>query len=352
MTRCKLMAFVFLVSSVLIAIPGFAQTDELDQLILQTENGILAGDDELVWKLVKFRAQVEAGAYEMTMNLCEGYRRARGLGDGSSHSPGSTSLEKSLAAWSKIFSEGLRHPFDAIGGIKSDYLDIHKAGALSFWSWFGSLYSLYLVRSWGFLGGAVHCLGTMDQREINLFASAIVAVDYEATLASETALFLTGDQVLRALIRMTSFVWSPARRLVTLVRRRMGRTPIAVSTMVALPIAEDVIEQRSEQNHRTENAIRELVNRNGPDYEKNQREARIFLMGLALRKFWAEWKLGDPEVPGFQRWAKERIQKSTLKEAHADLEAILNQRQGSQEFDARQVLETVLPILDQIELTN
>jgi Na+-transporting NADH:ubiquinone oxidoreductase subunit NqrB len=57
------------------------------------------------------------------------------------------------------------------------------------------------VNSLGFLKGAMHCLNTMDQKMIHQFASTILVVDYEATLATEILLAFTGEKAFRVIFK-------------------------------------------------------------------------------------------------------------------------------------------------------
>jgi hypothetical protein len=190
-----------------ICTPALAFEEPLNSFVTRFEADIQEFDDEALQRLHDFRQRVEAEAYETTLRLCEGYRRVKGIIDPHGRQSGPSdyhgqyvySEAEALRAWSQVLYHGAAQPITAMGGLKSHYLSGNNIGIWDLRSWFGSLYSMYLVNSFGFLGAAVHCLQTMDQQTINNFAATILIVDYQMSLATHViALERISALILRA----------------------------------------------------------------------------------------------------------------------------------------------------------
>lgn len=344
----------FLIAALLIgeacSSSAFAQQmHELDPIVMLKEGEALAAGDEVAQSLISFEKHVEEEAYDDTMKLCEGYRAAWGLAPSHGSYGSVYSQSESLAVWAKVFAYGLGTPFSAIRGVKKDYINTYKLKMWSWQSWLGSLYAIYLIRSWGFLRAAVHCLGTMDQREIHLFASAIVAADYESTLGGMVglaALPWTVSRVLSALQGASRFVLFPAQNLLNLAKRRVSKTQLILGGAIVLPVAADEFHRRMELAEKTKELHLDLMAVHPPGYESELRKARLLLMSTALEKFWTEWNL-DPEVPNFRAWAKSNVSKQIFNKAKGDLDFL---ERYAQSMPDRDKLKMILPVLEQVEL--
>jgi hypothetical protein len=155
---------------------------------------------DVAQRLSDFRIQVAKNSYRQTLRLCWAYREAIGLNNelhpssatrGYKNNDGQQvqySAGDSLAAWGEVFAHGLHQTVDGITGLKSDYIQVTGLGFFDFETWFKSMYAINFVSTTGFLYGAAHCLNTVSAREIQKFASAILIVDSEGTLASQVAL--------------------------------------------------------------------------------------------------------------------------------------------------------------------
>ncbi|MBY0315695.1 MAG: hypothetical protein K2Q26_09260 [Bdellovibrionales bacterium] len=180
------------------------QETTLEQEVLNHYSG---NHPEIMARLHRYREYVHQNSYRQTLRLCWAYRAAAGMGnthpstdavtyeagrlsDQIRHTRSNGEVQKynqadSLLAWSEIYAHGLYQPIDAIVGLKSDYLQVSHLGFFSFQSWFRSMYAMNFVSSTGFLYGAIHCLNTTNSRDLQKFAGAILAVDYEGTLTTE-----------------------------------------------------------------------------------------------------------------------------------------------------------------------
>ena len=182
-------------------------------------------NDEALQNLYEYRQIVQKNAYADTMRLCSAYRQAVNMGPPAYHehlsSPyymnhSSTEVRKwaqnitrqygealssSLQAWMRLAYEGGAQPFSAMFGMKADYIEKTNTGFFEMRSWFQSLYALFLINSLGFTAGASHCLGSLNENEINRFASAIMIFDSEASLAGHALTFWTGGVIINYLIK-------------------------------------------------------------------------------------------------------------------------------------------------------
>ena len=183
--------------------------------------------DEVVRKLHEYRKEVEEKAYETTLKLCEGYRRVRGLGPHPYHGEYMYSLEEAAEVWVHLAYQGAKQPFSAIGGLKADFIEGGQIDLSELGYWFGSLYTMYLLNSTGFLVGALHCLD-MDQddflsnRKISRFAKTIVVVDYEMTLVTYIGMVWTSPQVFSLIGKGSRWVLSPVGQMISRLKARVG----------------------------------------------------------------------------------------------------------------------------------
>lgn len=156
------------------------------QAEVEAELQQVAGN-EAVKMLAAYKKEVEENAYKATLQLCEGYRRATNQGPHPYHGRYMYSFEEAMAAWGKVIAEGGLQTFNGIYGKKADYIHLQELGFFDFNAWFNSVYTLYLVNSTGFLQGAMHCLNSVNARDINKLAAAIVIADNESTLVTMVA---------------------------------------------------------------------------------------------------------------------------------------------------------------------
>ncbi|MCB0348291.1 MAG: hypothetical protein KDD37_05620 [Bdellovibrionales bacterium] len=184
----------------LIGLNATAQEMLFNQEVVDAEQQIEEiGNQEAIDRLKAYKETVEKEAYKTTLQLCEGYRRAAGMGPHPYHGRYMFSLDEAGAAWGKVIAEGTMHSFSAIGGLKADYIEIANVGFFDFESWFNSMYTKFLINSDGFLKGAVHCLNSVSKTDINQLAAAIVIADQESTLATEIGITLSGGKVIGVL---------------------------------------------------------------------------------------------------------------------------------------------------------
>ena len=166
---------LFVITYLFMVLPVQAQTNSEIQRAeeeIQRKFG-----DEILQNLYDYRMSVEENAYSVTTGLCPIYRKVS-LWNGSEESQTYIPSESaSLQFWGDIFYEGLAQPFSAIFGKKADYLNKTNAGFFEIRSWFYSLYVLFLINSEGFEQGAMDCLETTDEEEIDSFAQTIRVVD-------------------------------------------------------------------------------------------------------------------------------------------------------------------------------
>lgn len=331
-----------------------AQSGDIQDKITEIDGKALAMGDEAVQRLIAFRSQVETGAKVETLKLCEGYRRARGLGPSNYHGKYVFPLSESIAAWAQVFGAGLAQPFSTVGGLKSDYLAVNRINILAFDSWFHSLYSLYLVHSMGFLDGAMHCLNTMDQREINLFAAAIIAADMEASLATEVGMFWSGDMVLGAIIKATSYVLIPARYVMRLLNLRLEKAHLIFGAAIVVPIAVDNLFMYLNKMQTAKAMVVEFMDPKSPARDEVRREGRMVLSATALQKFTAEFEAGSTEFVDFQAWTRRFISEDIRLKAHQDFVDLSGAGKNLSATDQKYqiILEAILPILDQVKLSK
>lgn len=215
---------------------AMAMDQRIEKFISSVESEVKVYGDEVLNELQAYRLEVEKNAYVNTLKLCEGYRRAKGLGPHPSHGQYMFSADEAASAWGKVLKEGAAQPFSAVFGLKADFLEKGHYGYFDFKSWFQSMHTMFFINSSGFLAGAMHCLNTMDQREIGKLATAIVIVDYEASLVSHAvntgvvggatlAVFWSATKIFRVIGHSTRFLWSPTGRILKTFNARIPKVP-------------------------------------------------------------------------------------------------------------------------------
>ena len=206
----------------------------------------LSFDDEVLQALYNYRSEIRKNAYSITMRLCPVYRLAVGKGLPDYHKKMRKSeyvnhphpqvqawvqnmndrygedVSQSLQEWVRLVYEGGVQPFSSLFGMKADYLEVTHHSLLEFRSWFYSLYTLYLVDSLGFVAGAMHCLDTVDNSEINRFAQALLIVDSEMSLAGHAVTFWTGGKIIGLIIRGANLSFRPVSRASQAFIKKMG----------------------------------------------------------------------------------------------------------------------------------
>jgi hypothetical protein len=189
-------------------------------------------NQEALDRLEVYRKDVESTAFTTTLQLCEGYRRAAGMGPHPYHGRYMYSEADATLAWFKVISHGTMNSFSSINGLKADYIEVKNLGLFDFDGWFNSVHSIFLINSSGFLKGAMHCLDTIDEVEINKLAAAIIIADQEATLAVELGLSFSAGKVLMVLGK----VISKSRWAINLDRFLKMRIPATVRYPVSYTV--------------------------------------------------------------------------------------------------------------------
>lgn len=337
---------------------------------------------ESIRSLAKFKAAVEDEAYERTLKLCYGYRWAVAGMPENKNFPPSYAVE-SLNEWAKVLKEGFVQPLSSIAGLKSDFLEEKGVPLWAMESWFRSLYSLYLINSWGFLKAGIHCLQTMDQAELNNFASAIVLADYEATVLFEVASgaslgFLSRFARLPDLISKTIgalglkslwFRMSGYHPLLSALQQRVNQTYISVGSAVALPLVVDNLDEQVERHRRIQEAVQSF---NNGDFFQETKEnlRRVLLMQASVRylddldalkrgedlQSLFHWiKQHEQTQPGWLNglivlWKKdlEQLIRQTKEQDRGTEEA--KQTEADRKLRYRNLIEQMLPVLEQLKM--
>lgn len=338
--------------------------ENLDPILneIQSETEAMTGQNGLQ-ALIEFKRSVEASAFEVTMRLCSGYRYMTGMGDMKLPEGHDPNLGESLSAWSRIAGEGLNHTFSSIGGIKATYATEKALKIWNFETWFGSVYPILLVRSWGFLQGAAHCLGTVNRRQIHLFAAHIAIVDYESTLASEIIVGkLTAASLKMVGELIAKIPWwslSPVRELTRTLRSRIDKGKVALASTTLAPMVSPVIVDNTTEFLRVadlnKNLFKSMTNPGSELRQRSEADSRFILMSVGLEKFADEWP-HDRHVPRFRDWAKANITRTDLDLTRTDVKALAEkERQGNlkgEDLNEFKVLMQIMAILNQVDLQN
>ena len=239
MKKPDILKKIFIIGCVFVSF--FAPADYLEKthsLIAEVEKETKRHfNDETLKKLYEYRMIVQKNAYADTMKLCSAYRQAVNMGlpayhehlsspyyinhpntevrewaRGLTHQYGQM-LSSSLQMWMRLGFEGGSQPFSSMFGLKADYIEKTNTGFFEMRSWFQSLYSLFLINSLGFVSGASHCLGSLDENEISRFASAIMIFDSEASLAGHAFTFWTGGMIFNYLFKAARWSLRPASKI-------------------------------------------------------------------------------------------------------------------------------------------
>lgn len=261
----------------------FAYENETRQFISTIEDQVREFDDEVLTNLYTYRREVEAQAYTNTLKLCEGYRRAKGWGPHPYHGKYMFTEEEAMEQWARVMFEGAKHPLSAINGIKAEYIAAQNIGFFDFYNWFGSMYSLYLVNSLGFLGAAMHCLDTMNQGDINDFAATILIVDYEMSLVSETALFWTSGKILSVIAKSTRWVWNPIGKMMSSAAARIGKPRLMIAGIVIGGIGADNFMHFMKDREEYLRIMEELLEQESKIDFTQERKARFLLLDKAYK---------------------------------------------------------------------
>lgn len=314
--------------------------------------------DPVVDRLVAFKYSVQNSAYDTTLKLCEGYRRARNLGPHPYHGKWVYSLDQAVGAWTKIAREGATQPLTALGGLKSDYLVLNNAGFFDFESWFGSMYSFYLVNSLGFLGAATHCLNTMNQKEIHYFAAAILAVDYEMSLATHAGLGWTSGKILSLIIKATRFVWNPLGKIIKIAQVRVGQTPIRIAGIFLGGVVADNLLLYAQKREQSLEVIQSIYSQEGALNNDLRRRGRFLTLNhayeIAIAQRQEEVRLKNANqivdenrvYKPFYDHLKENFDMETIQKMDEDLEFFQNKTFLSPEESAyKDLLSGFLPII-------
>ena len=224
----KIRLIIFFLLFIFAPVFAFGFQEALGTFITQVEHEAKkVYGDETVRKLHEYKKEVEDKAYETTLKLCEGYRRVRGFGPHPYHGEYMYDLEEAAEVWVHLAYQGAKQPLSAIGGLKADFNEGGQVGPSDFGYWFGSLYTMYLLNSTGFLVGALHCLD-MDQddffsdRKITRFAKTIVIVDYEMSLVTYVGMVWTSSQVFSLIGKGSRWVFSPVGQMISRLKARIG----------------------------------------------------------------------------------------------------------------------------------
>ncbi len=286
--------------------PAVAETETLQSLsetAARQGARIGAGD-----RLASFKQHVEADALRTTYKLCAGYRRVRFF-----YSPDQTvSLGEAFEPWAKVYAHGILSAVDQIFGHAAEYNSLMQESSLSLDYWFQSLYVLYLIQSNGFLEAAINCLNTMDQREINYFASAILFADSVGAVQSQAAMFWATGRVLK-------LVFAPAAGLIAALRERVTKTSLVIAGTIVIPIAVDVFNQHMTAIEEARNVGEEIL-RPSPGHIESVRESeRIVLMEHAydLLKQVVSTRESGSQNPAleqeFEKFMKDNLSKDKIR---------------------------------------
>jgi hypothetical protein len=247
--------------------------------------------DPVLSSLYQYRKAVEKDAYQNTLQLCEGYRRARGLGPHPAHGKYMFSAEDAASAWSKVLVEGAKQPLSGMFGLKSDYLEYGQYGMRDWSSWFQSMYTMYLVNSFGFLGGAVHCLGTMDQKEIEKLALAIINVDIAATSVTTAGgllvSFFIPEILFPKIVQATGFVFRPVTKLLGYLSLRVGRViPLRIAGITVGGVVADNLMIYMQNKEHYQKELQELINPESAEAKSSARTKRFLQLTKTFEVFY------------------------------------------------------------------
>lgn len=235
----------------LFTVSAFAGVGDLEKLTHDVETNAGQIDPRLPEELQKFRIKVEATAYQTTLKLCEGYRRALNMGPVTYHKRYMLPSSESLLSWSFILKEGFVQPIDAIFGIKADYLNSLDVKLYDGRSWYLSLYTLYFLNSPGFILGATDCFGVFDSQSINRFAVTIALIDAGGSLPVDYAV----GSLLGRILFAAKWFFRPGSVLGNILATRVARTGLIGAKVSGLVLLNDLLLQKSEDASKYGKAI-------------------------------------------------------------------------------------------------
>ena len=280
---------------------------------------------------------------------------ASGRGAVRHHEDSGITLADSTLAWGNIVKHGLAVPFStmeipftSVIGIKSDFNHESQVKIWQFDSWFRSVHALFLVSSSGFLQGAVHCLNTLEHRDIQLFAAAIMIADQEATLASHVALWTSAGFIFKLIGKAIAYIPFPERFLATLANLRMTKTQLVFGSLIVVPIAVDNLFDYIRSLEESRDLAASMLNPDSEFHKQSKKSVRTLLMATAVQEFHKEWKgESEQEFHEFTAWVQQNINKDILAAAHQDF-AQISQSSSPDDLKYQKILKVILPILDQI----
>lgn len=270
--------------------------------------------------LARFKSQVEADALGTTYQLCPGYRRLRYFFSWGAPGDFAPSSEVALRPWARIYRKGLMSALGLMFGERAKYAELMKESSVSLDYWFQSLYVLYLIESNGFLEGAMNCLNTMDQREINRFAKTILLADSIGAVQSQAASYWLIGETLGLFGAGLKLAFPATFDLVAALTARITKTPIVVGGTIVIPFAIDVFNQRMEAIDQARLAGEEGL-RPSPEHKEMIRESERQV-------------LLDHGHDLLKRVLKGRNQGSRDREAELEFETFLQQQLSSDKIPA------------------
>ena len=350
---------------------SFSYEQQINSFISGIEQEALDFDDEVLQSLYDYKTEVANTAYEKTLRLCEGYRRVKGLVSPGSHAAGPAEYhggylyddQESMSAWLTIIGHGAAQPFNSIAGLKADYLIGNQIGFWDFRTWFGSMYATYLVGSFGFLGAAVHCLGTMNQSRINDFAATILIVDYRMSLLTHAGVTITAGAALNLIFRATRFVLSPVSRMIRHAGQRIGTTPFRIGAItIGVTAADNFMMFMSKQDEYKEMTAQVFDQDSDLNQlsERNQRFLILHTAFLEIEKYAKIERENCQEAPDtnicravydpFKAFIKENFNLNLIDEMKADRRVLrVSNRRTQDEFSEAylMLLDAFLPIVEE-----
>jgi hypothetical protein len=246
-----------------------AKAEDLFDLEKDGEQTAQAIGGEAAKDLRQFRISVQKDAYSMTMKLCQGYRVATGLPMlPPGHESAGYSVAESTTAWGKILGEGALVTYSSLFGRKLVY---NKIENWNNYELFLSMYTIFLVNSPGFFYAAQHCLNTVDQNDIFLFAYAIAMADVSANFISDAGVMtglnfagsaIAGTSIGQKLIAFSArWIANPYNRVVALLKKQIERVipvRILIGSLI-VPIAIDNVADRHREASEVEKAGNQLL---------------------------------------------------------------------------------------------
>ena len=259
---------------------------------------------ETLSRLLAYKQKVERTAYTQTLRLCMGYRAAIGLPQ-SHDTKSSYTLAESVQSWGEVYAHGLYQAADGIAGLKADYIEMTNLGLMDFTAWFKSMYAIHFVTSSGFLYGAVHCLNTIEARELQKFAAAILSVDYEGSLAGQAALTWSFAKIAGLVVGASkTWVLQPLSHVFTKVAARWPKPNLVVAAGTGAILATDNFNcHRAAMQAREEGLQNYIEISSGEHGHEPSLQERIFNTLKVARALRAERSACNTQEPSNQNLA-------------------------------------------------